>query len=221
MKRNGLYSAVDFRYLLLDTYKKVGLTEGEVLVSLMVDHLLEQGNSLVTVDMLSLKMNLPSSEIDKIMVSLVKKGFLSYDTSDGKMKTSLSPLETRLYSEFTSSLEKEKSELVNKEKEDSLTELNAFFENKLGRSLSPLESSMISDWLEASFSVEQIKDALKDCLALGKKTIKAVDKRLREKRADADISKEGVSAVSSSWDKDIAETMKIAKKMWGDDDEKK
>lgn len=220
MSKNGLLGAVDFRFLLLDAYKKVGLSENEVLVALMVDHLIEQGNSLVTVDMLSLKMNLPSKDIDKIVVSLMKKGFLLYDTNDGKMKTSLAPLQARLYSEFASSLEKDKSALLSKEREDALTELNAFFENKLGRSLSPLESSMINDWLDASFKPAEIKDALQDCLSLGKKTIKAVDKRLREKRADSDIAKEGVSAISPTWDKDIDETMKLAKSLWGDDEKK-
>ena len=50
--------ALDFRYLLLEYYKKLRLSENEVMVILMIDHLLEQKNTLITPDLLSLKMNI-------------------------------------------------------------------------------------------------------------------------------------------------------------------
>ena len=39
--------ALDFRYLLLEYYKKLRLSENEVMVILMIDHLLEQKNTLI------------------------------------------------------------------------------------------------------------------------------------------------------------------------------
>jgi hypothetical protein len=54
--------AVDFRYILLDDYKKLGISEEELSVIMMVDHLLRRGNDLVTADLLSLKMNYKTAD---------------------------------------------------------------------------------------------------------------------------------------------------------------
>ena len=49
---------IDFPYLLLEYYKKLGLSEKEVAVLFMINHLNNQKNDVVTPDMLSMKMNL-------------------------------------------------------------------------------------------------------------------------------------------------------------------
>jgi hypothetical protein len=43
MTKSALMSAVDFRYVLIDSYKRMGLNEDELAVILSIDHLLEQG----------------------------------------------------------------------------------------------------------------------------------------------------------------------------------
>jgi DNA replication protein len=221
MAKNPLYSAVSFRYALLDCYKKLNLSEQELAVVLMIDHLLEQGNTLVTADLLSMKMNYGVSDIDKTMVGLVNRGLLSYDTTEKSMRTSLDGLKNQVYAMFQKSVEREQINLMSKEKADRLSSLIKFYEGKLCRSLSPLETQTMGDWLEAGYHDEEIQDALLDALAEKKKTIRAVDKILRAKRRDADIAQEGASAVNDNWDKDIEKTMEIAKAMWGDDDGKK
>jgi DNA replication protein len=221
MAKSSLFSAVSFRYALLDCYKKLQLSEEDLAVVLMIDHLLEQGNSLVTADLLSLKMNYSVSEIDKTMVSLLNRGYLTYDTEDGQMKTGLDNLKNRVYEQFHKSVEVEQSNLMSEAKANRLANLSKLFEDKFERSLSPLETQTMGDWLEAGYPDEEIKDALLDAIHSNKKTIRAVDKILRAKRTDSDLAKEGVSAVSSSWDKDIDKTIEIAKQMWGSDDGKK
>jgi DNA replication protein len=221
MAKNSLYNAVSFRYALLDCYKKLNLSEQELVVVLMIDHLLEQGNTLVTADMLSMKMNYAIKDIDKTMVGLLNRGLLSYDTSDKNMRTSLDTLKNQVYALFQQSVEREQINLMSKEKADRLSSLIQFFESKLARSLSPLETQTMGDWLEAGYQDQEIQDALLDALKERKKSIRAVDKILRAKRRDADIAQEGASAVNDTWDKDIAKTMEIAKAMWGDDNGKK
>ena len=131
-------SAVDFRYVLLDSYKKMGINEEELAVILSIDHLLEQGNSLVTADNLAMKMTFKTDKIDQLMVSLVNKGFLVYDTSSGKMRTSLELLKDKVYTVFQKSLERDQANLMSEERTERLSKLVAFFEDKLARSLSPL-----------------------------------------------------------------------------------
>lgn len=221
MAKNFLYSAVSFRYALLDCYKKLNISEEELVVLLMIDHLLEQGNTLVTADLLSMKMNYAPSDIDRIMVGLVNRGLLSYDTSEKNMRTSLDELKNQVYVLFQKSVEREQINLMSKEKAGRLSSLISFYEAKLCRSLSPLETQTMGDWLEAGYKDEEIQDALLDALKERKKTIRAVDKILRAKRRDDDIRKEGASAVNDNWNKDIEKTMEIAKAMWGGDDSKK
>ena len=214
-------SAVSFRYALLNSYKKMNIQESEAIVLLMIDLLLEQGNSFITNDMLSLKMNYPSSEIDKVVAGLMKRGFVSLDTKNGKIKTSIDSLKEKVYEQFKRSMEEESIDLLSENKETDLQDLLTYFQEKFQRTISPLEREMIGDWIDAGYKKEEIQNALLDSFREGKKTVKNIDRVLRSKRMASDFEKEGYSASSSSWDKDIEETMNIAKKMWGSDDGKK
>ncbi|MBO4682326.1 MAG: hypothetical protein J5618_00505, partial [Bacilli bacterium] len=92
--------AIDFRYLLIENYKKLKLTENELVTIFVIDHLISQGNTLITADLLALKMSLSSSDIDKILASLFKKKIIDYVTVKNNTVTTLDPLKEKLYSEF-------------------------------------------------------------------------------------------------------------------------
>ncbi len=218
MTKKSIMNAVSFRYVLLNSYKQMNLQEKELVVLLMIDLLLEQGNSFITNDMLSLKMNYSSAEIDKIMAGLMKRGFVLLNTKDNKIKTSIDPLKDRAYSQFKKTMEEESANLLSEEKENELKDLLSFFEDKFQRTLSPLERDMIGNWMNSNYKKEEIQNALLDAFREGKKTVKAIDRVLRSKRMAQDFEKEGYSASSSTWDKDIEETMAIAKSMWGVDE---
>jgi DNA replication protein len=192
--------AVDFRYILLDDYKKLGISEEELSVIMMVDHLLRRGNDLVTADLLSLKMNYKTAAIDAILVSLVKKGLLEYEVSADK---------------------KDRANLLSAERAETLNRLYAYFEKRMNRTLSPIELDTISSWLDDNYGETAIKDALEDALSAGKRTMKSIDKILRSGRAREDVAKEGYTAVNDKWSKDIEKTIEIAKTKWVDDDDKK
>jgi DNA replication protein len=221
MAKNPFYSAVSFRYALLDSYKKLQISEEDLVVLLMIDHLLEMGNPLVTADSLSMKMNYKVQDLDRIMVSLVKRGLLSYDTSSGSMKTSLDGLKNLVYAEFQKSVERQQAGLLSTPRAERLSDLVKFFESKLERTLTPLETQTMGEWIEAGYSDEMIRDSLLDALQEKKRNLRAVDKILKAKRRDEDIAKEGTSMVSPTWDKDIEKTIEIAKAMWNGDDPKK
>jgi DNA replication protein len=220
-RKSTLLNAVDFTYALIDCYKKLNLTEEELAVILAIDHLLQQGNTFVTPDMLSLKMNLKPAEIDKALVGLVSRNFLTYEKAEGGMRTSLDNLKAIVYAEFRRSIEQEHANLSSKERADRLAGLVAFYEKNLARTLSPLESATIADWVDSGYGDEEIKNALLDAIRDNKRTIRAVDKALRAKRMEQDIAKEGTSAVSENWDKNIDETVQLVKSLWGGGDDRK
>ena len=207
--------SVDFRYLLLEYYKKLGLTENEVLVLLMVNHLLNQKNDWITADMLSMKTNLKTKELDRILSDLVKRGFLEYVLESARV--SLEPISKTLWQLFALDVAKNNQNRLSAERAELLSEIYSYYEKKLGRTLSPFDKDQINQWLDDGYRVEQIRHALDDALAEGRKTIKSVGKRLRLARAGEDIDREGYTLVGDNWDQDIAKTMEIVKTKWVDD----
>ena len=210
--------AVDFRFILLDQYKKLGLSENELAVLLMLDHLLKQGNNLITADMLSLKMNLKTKQIDAILVELLNKEYIEYAKDKNGIRTSIEPIKKILYKRFQLDIAKDRQNLLSAERAGVLSRLYAYFEKRLNRPLSPLETDLINTWLEEGFDEEAIKAALEKAISDGRRTLKSVDKRLRAARRRDDIEKEGYSAVNETYSADIEHTLEIAKVRWVDGD---
>lgn len=208
--------ALDFRYLLLEYYKKLRLTENDLAVILMIDHLLNQKNNLITPDLLSLKMNLSTSDLDKILVNLIERNFLVFEIGK-KTKVSLKPLQKKLYELFQVSLAKEQEVATSEKKASYLKNIYEVFESELKRTLSPLEFSLINEWVNDGYKDETIIAALNEALSKGKRSIKSVDKILIQWKARDDIEKEGISNVKNSWDDDIEKTIEIAKAKWIND----
>lgn len=207
---------ISFRLALLDSYKKLGLNENETMVILLIDYLLSQGNSLITSDLLSLKMTLQPEEIDGILVELLNKKYLSYKTEEGKLVTSIENIRKIVYSEMKKTLTWEvKKESVQKD-ESLISDLYSLYEDKASQPLSPLEKDTIVSWLKNGYSEEEIKNAVLDTARFKKLTIREVERTLKAKRRAKDFSEEGVSAIKDNYDKSIAETLENAKKLWGD-----
>lgn len=216
------YPPLDFKYLLLDNYKKLGLNEEDAIVLLMLEQLINQGNKVVTADLLSLKMQYEAKKIDSILVSLLKRGYIVYDFEGYQMLTSLDPLKKKLYALLEKEIAENNANLVSAERAEALSRLYAYFEKRLSRTLSPVEMDFIQGWLSDGFSEDEIKGALDDAYIAGKRKIKSVDKALRSNRARADIAKEGYTGISESWNEDIEKTIEIANTKWvkdSDDDE--
>lgn len=208
--------ALDFRYLLLEYYKKLKINEHELAVILMIDHLIGQKNTLITPDLLSLKMSLPTKEIDTILVKLIDRGFLVFNPSK-KVPFTLKPLKEKLFDEFQTQLAKERETMLNEEKSHYLQNIYEVFEKELNRPLSPLEFQMINEWVNTGFTDETIINALKEALSKGKKTLRSVDKILVQWAARDDIEKNGYTTIDDEWDKNMEETLKIVKAKWIDD----
>ena len=208
--------AIDFTYLLLEYYKKLHISENELAVILMIEHLISQNNNLVTPDLLSLKMSLSTSEIDKLFVELINKGYLNFDPSK-KTKVSLKPLKRKLVGSFQKELNREDEISASEEKNNVLKNIYQAYEKELNRPLSPLEYSQISEWIEQGNNEERIIEALKEAVSKGRRNFKAIDKILLQWQARDDIEKNGVTSISDDWNKNIDETLEIIKTKWVDD----
>lgn len=217
MKDSSLYGAIDFHYVLLEEYKRLNIDEKTLSVIFMIDHLLSQGNRMVTADILSLKMSLKIKEIDAVLADLLKRGYLVYETDSKGLKANLDPLKKRLYSDMAKRLESEELAKMDAQKTERIASLGAFLESKLDRGLSPIEQSTLREWVSAGYKDEEIKNAVLDCLRAGERNFRSIEKVLRQNRRRKDISKEGSSAVGESYDKNIEETLELAKEIFGKD----
>ena len=209
--------AIDFRFLLLENYKKLKISENELAIIFMIDHLVSQGNPFITADLLSLKMSLDIKEIDALIADLLTRGFIEYATLNGKTVTSLNPLKEKLFREFQMSVSKEASN--KKDREEVLSNIHATFETELNRPLQAMEFSLIREWVDFGYSDEMIVNALKEALSQGKKSLRSVDKILLSWAKREDLETEGKTPIDDDWTKNLEETIRIAKTPWLDDDD--
>ena len=211
--------AIDFRFLLLENYKKLKISENQLAIIMMIDHLIEHGNPFITADLLSLKMSLDIKEIDRLLADLLTRGLMEYATVNGKTVTSLKPLNEKLYREFQISVSKENEAKNSETISNQLNNVFEQFQNELGRSLSPIEISTIREWVSMGYTDEIIIDALKEAINQGKKSIKSVDRILLTWAKRDDLEAEGKTSIDDDWTKNLEETIRIAKTPWLDEDD--
>lgn len=210
-------ASLDLNYILLENYKKLKITEAELAVILMISHLLNEGNNLITNTILSYKMNYSEEELDDIIVSLMKKGFLTYvSTPEGGLKSSLEPLNKILYKEFEISILGNgiKDDKIRKEQ---ISKLYNKFEKEFGRSLAPVELQKIDEWLGSDgYTIDEVEFALKDAKINNALSIKYIDKILFNQKRREDIKQEGYSFRSeeNNVNEDVDDVIEILKTKW-------
>ena len=212
--------ALDFKYLLLDNYKKYKINENTLATILVMDQLINQGNPFITAELLSLKMSLDVADIDIILSKLIINGYLEYKVSGGKTVCSLAPLKEKLYKEFENSLSKDDATENNKEVSANVKAATKEIEKLFKRNLLPLEIGKVKEWIMTGYRVETIVDACKDAVTKNTKTISAMDKILTTWQSRNDIETDGITTLSRNWNKSLEETIKIAKIPWLDVDER-
>lgn len=211
---NNVIKGLDFRYILLDKYKAMNISEDELVVILLIDHLLNLGNEFITPDLLALKMNYPTKKIDEILVSLMNKDIFKYVEVNNKITTSLDPLYRRLSKQFQVDLVKANLEEENEQNESVLQNLFNIFQATFGRNLTPLEIQRIHEWVQAGYTEQEIVDALDHTVKNAYFSIKAVDKELLKLTKSRDMKTEGYSAASDANRESIQQVLEQAKKEW-------
>lgn len=179
-------NAINFTYLLLDYYKELNISNEELLVLLMCNHLLMDDNQLVTIEQLEMKLSLPFGEIDKIFNSLLTKKYIVYETQNNDFVTSLTNLKKDLLLLYQKDLNSESE--INKDEtllnEETKLKVFSSFEHYFNRNLNNTEKDMILKWLKNGIDTELIIDSLKDAYNLGVLNVKKIDgiiaKKLKE-----------------------------------------
>ena len=181
-------NALNFNYILLEFYKYLNLTEDEVMVILMINHLLSQGNELISSEILSLKMNMSNDEIDNVLSKLFTKGYIEFITKDDKLYTSIDKIKSILVKCFEKSVFTDEELKENEELDQIRKEVFSIFQKEFNRSLTPIEINKIEMWITDGVKKEIIFDSLKDARNRRHLSINYIDKIIIERIRKEDNS---------------------------------
>lgn len=197
---------MDWKLALVKNYKKMDLNENELAMIFVVDSLLQDGETFITPDMLSLQMTLPFEQIDSCFTALIKRCYLSYDKS---LKLSLDNLISLLNTKYP-------AEISIETEVDENEEVIHLFENEFARALSETEVSKINEWIKNGNTMAKIKEALNLATMAKAKSIRYIDKILLEWQRKEEYRTHG-KTISDKWGKNLEETLEIAKINWIED----
>lgn len=191
----GLESGtVNVPYALLANYAKLHLSEMEVmlLLQLLTFRQMEQ-NQFPSIDQLEARMGTAPSELPRVMLRLMKDGWISID-EDVDAETGLQIERynlTGMYNKLANLMVDERStaRYVSSQQEQlplpvkDEQEMNLFiiFEKEFARPLSPMECETISGWVDQDgYPDELILLALKEAVFAGKVHFRYIDRILLE-----------------------------------------
>ncbi len=202
---------IDWKQLLINNYRNLDLKEEEVMILLVINSLLNNNETIITPDLLALKMNYSQQVLDKHLSSLLNKNLINIEEDEqGKIKTTLNGIKYIVVSDFLKVQTNTKSE-DDLQKEQNLFEI---FENQFGRPLSFVEMDTMQQWLQEGYEEDKIILALKEAVAMKKKNIRYIDKILLEWRQQEERKQEGYTTITKDWKKDIKETIEVANLAW-------
>ncbi len=177
---------VNFNYLLVDYYKELGLSENDLAVILVIEHLSELQNDLITAPMIALKMNLSEKEIDEILAKLYTLNMLEITTKGSKTYTSLEPLQKLVYKNFQESIFSEEEIQKDLKRDETREKVLREMEKLLNRTLSPIEVERVNSWIYDGISEDIIMNSILDAKMKNINNINQVDRLIlhRMRRED-------------------------------------
>lgn len=125
------------------------------------------------VNNLSSKLYIESNRVLELISSLNEKNYISIE-----MKKTNGVIEEYISADlFYNKIE---SMVISTKDEESSNDIYSLFESEFGRTLSPTETEIISNWIESDIPEELIKEALKEAVLSGVHNMRYIDKILFE-----------------------------------------
>jgi len=170
--------------LLLHHYKRLALTDEEMMLLIHLLSFQQEGNRFPSLPQLEERVSMSGLKLVQVLQKLIKTGCLSIDEhidpESGYRHESynLEPLYIRLAEALRQETTREQSAVL---AEDQPQTLYLQFEQAFGRPLSPFELETLQIWLdEDRYSEELILTALREAKSSGKPYIRYIDRILLE-----------------------------------------
>ena len=152
--------------LVLDNYRKIGLTNEEFLLWLQLFRYNEAGNHFPDLAMIASQLSITQQEIYYLLNQLVQKQvvqIISTKDTSGKIVDHYDL--SLIFNKIAVLKEQEKMTQTKKKEQEKIRELYQSFEAEFGRPLSQIEFQRIGQWLdEDHYQVELIQLALREAV---------------------------------------------------------
>ncbi|MBR4830740.1 MAG: DnaD domain protein [Bacilli bacterium] len=122
---------------------------------------------------LSSKLYIESNRVLELISSLNEKNYISIE-----MKKTNGVIEEYISTDLF--FNKIESMVISTSDNESNNDIYSIFESEFGRTLSPTETQIISNWIESDIPEELIKEALKEAILSGVHNMRYIDKILFE-----------------------------------------
>lgn len=153
--------------ILIKNYRKLNITDSEFI---LIIYLINTDSSF-NPKLIAKDLNFTLNEVMNLVNSLVEKDILKIDIVNNKVMEEIINLD-ELYNKISFLV-------VNGETKKEKTNIFDKFESEFGRTLSPLDYEIISDW-QKDFSDEIILLALKEAVFNGVTNLRYIDKIIRD-----------------------------------------
>ena len=152
---------------LLKNYRNLNITDSELIVLIY----LLNSDSCFNPKQIAKDLNFKLDEVMNIINSLVEKTILKIDVVNKKVREEIINLE-ELYKKLAFAI-------INNETKNQKKNLFDVFEKEFGRTLSPMDYEIISEW-QKDFSDELILLALKEAVFNGVNNLRYIDKIIHD-----------------------------------------
>ncbi|ASS75287.1 hypothetical protein CIG75_10005 [Tumebacillus algifaecis] len=169
--------------ILLRDYKRLGLSDEEMMLVLHLMQFHQEGVGFPTPRELSERMTVHPDVLSGMLQQLVHRGLLDIDEHGlGHDTFNLRPLYAKLAQLLEPKpVKKNVSSYEMLEKREQRQNLYALFEQEFGRPISPIEYERISSWIDDDqYREEMIREALKEAVLAGKFNFRYIDRILFE-----------------------------------------
>lgn len=180
-------SVTNIPNLLLSNYKKIGLSDKELIVIIHLIHFKSRGNHFPSISELENRMSTNTEELMKVLQRLVSQGYLCIDEHKEENtgiiyeKYNITPIYIKLTKTIERETEINKIEQANLAEEKKIKNIFRLFEQEFGRLLSPIEIELITTWIDKDkYSEEIIIYALKEAVFSNKLSFRYIDSILFE-----------------------------------------
>ncbi len=173
--------------LLLSNYKKIGLSDQELILIIHLIHYKSKSNHFPSISELENRMSTNTEDLMRILQRLVKNGYIFIDEHKEENTGvifevyNITPLYLKLINLFERNMEIDKIKREKIKEEKVVNNVYKIFEQEFGRALSPIEIELISTWIDKDkHSEDVIIYALKEAVFSNKLNFRYIDSILFE-----------------------------------------
>lgn len=202
-------SSISIPHLLLQNYRNLSITDRELII-LMI--LLNEKSSIYNPAKLSTILQIPLHEVLDNVNDLINKGLLKIEIRKVNKIREEHVLLDDVYKKLAFLIVKE-------EEQNTKKDIYSIFEKEFGRTLSPMEYEIITNWIERNYSEELILLALKEAVYNHVNSLSYVDRILQDWKRKGIKNKEDVEKEKNRFMKKKEQPKQVFEYDWLNEEE--